>query len=62
MKNIKAYNYFLDVGLLSILSILGFSLGISKWVGVIGIGVYTMTLIMGTVYLENKRCRNIKRK
>lgn len=52
-KKVNASNYFLDIGSLSIISIIGFYLGVSKWIGVIGIFIYTLISIIGTVHLQN---------
>ncbi len=56
-KQIKAEDYFIDIGIMSIIAILGFSIGVSKWVGIIGILWMTFFSMWCTVHLNNKKDR-----
>lgn len=54
-KEIKAAFYFIDVGIISLLAISGFVLGVSKWTGVVGMILITLISIFGTVHSSNKK-------
>ncbi len=54
-KEIKAAFYFIDLGVISLLAISGFILGVSKWTGVVGTILITLISVWGTLHSNNKR-------
>ena len=57
-KSIRAVYYFVDIGVISLLAISGFFIGVNKWIGVIGIVFITLLQVFTTTYLNNRNPRS----
>ncbi len=53
-KKIEAIYYFTDIGAISLITIVGFAMGINKWLGILGTLLMTLFLVSTSVYLSNK--------